>query len=162
LALGLSSPGGPGSCPFLSTVITVGEPEYEKWPAPEDAGHSIFLSRSNFCLPDCAMPANYWYAGVCDRTPDRACRMVAALAQSENLLPEPELPLIRLDSRYNREGQLRRSAGPPAFPLRPHTVDEDVPAMKRAVDLTGSLIALVIILGNSEGPHCYVVRVVQQ
>jgi hypothetical protein len=32
------------------------------------------------------------------------------------LLPEPELPLIRLDSRYNREGQLRRSAGPPASP----------------------------------------------
>jgi lipopolysaccharide/colanic/teichoic acid biosynthesis glycosyltransferase len=67
------------------------------------------------------------------------------LAQSENLLPEPELPLIRLDSRYNREGQLRRSAGPPAFPLWPHTVDEDVPAMKRAVDLTGSLIALVLL-----------------
>jgi lipopolysaccharide/colanic/teichoic acid biosynthesis glycosyltransferase len=40
---------------------------------------------------------------------------------------------------------LRRSAGPPAFPLRPHTVDEDVPAMKRAVDLTGSLIALVLL-----------------
>jgi lipopolysaccharide/colanic/teichoic acid biosynthesis glycosyltransferase len=71
--------------------------------------------------------------------------VVAALAQSENLLPEPELPLIHLDSQYNREGQLRRSAGPPAFPLRPHTVDEDVPAMKRAVDLTGSLIALVLL-----------------
>jgi lipopolysaccharide/colanic/teichoic acid biosynthesis glycosyltransferase len=71
--------------------------------------------------------------------------MVATLAQSENPLPEPELPLIRLDSRYNREGQLRRSAGPPAFPLRPHTVDEDVPAMKRAVDLTSSLIALALL-----------------
>jgi lipopolysaccharide/colanic/teichoic acid biosynthesis glycosyltransferase len=40
---------------------------------------------------------------------------------------------------------LRRSAGPPAFPLRPHTVDEDVPAMKRAMDITGSLIALVLL-----------------
>jgi lipopolysaccharide/colanic/teichoic acid biosynthesis glycosyltransferase len=40
---------------------------------------------------------------------------------------------------------LGRSAGPPAFPPRPHTVDEDVPAMKRAVDLTGSLIALVLL-----------------
>jgi hypothetical protein len=38
-----------------------------------------------------------------DRSPDRACRMVATLAQTENLLPEPELPLIRLDRRCNRE-----------------------------------------------------------
>jgi hypothetical protein len=39
-----------------------------------------------------------------------------SLAQSENLLPEPELPLIHLDSPYNREGQLPRPASPPAFP----------------------------------------------
>jgi lipopolysaccharide/colanic/teichoic acid biosynthesis glycosyltransferase len=49
---------------------------------------------------------------------------------------------IHLDSGYNREAQLRRSADPPAFPLRPLSID--VPAMKRAVDITGSLIALVL------------------
>ena len=71
--------------------------------------------------------------------------MVAALTQSENLLPEPELPLIHLDSPYNREGQLPRPASPPAFPLRSRTADEHVPLMKRAMDVTGSLIALVLL-----------------
>jgi hypothetical protein len=67
-----------------------------------------------------------------------------SLAQSENLLPEPELPLIHLDSPFNREGQLARPASPPAFPLRSRTADEHVPLMKRAMDITGSLIALVL------------------
>ena len=60
-------------------------------------------------------------------------------------LPEPELPLIHLDSPYNREGQLPRPASPPAFPLRSRTADEHVPLMKRAMDITGSLIALVLL-----------------
>jgi lipopolysaccharide/colanic/teichoic acid biosynthesis glycosyltransferase len=52
--------------------------------------------------------------------------------------------LIHLDSPYNREGQLPRPASPPAFPLRSRTADEHVPLMKRAMDITGSLIALVL------------------
>jgi hypothetical protein len=71
--------------------------------------------------------------------------MVGALAQSEYLLPEPELPLIHLDSPYNREGQLPRPASPPAFPLRSRTADEHVPLMKRGMDITGSLIAVVLL-----------------
>ena len=77
--------------------------------------------------------------------PDLWACVVAALAQGENLLPEPELPLIHLDSPYNREGQLPRPASPPAFPLRSRTADEHVPLMKRAMDITGSLIALVLL-----------------
>jgi hypothetical protein len=49
-----------------------------------------------------------------------AC-VVAAPAQSENLLPEPELPLIHLDSPYNQVGQFPRPASPPQFPLRSRT-----------------------------------------
>jgi lipopolysaccharide/colanic/teichoic acid biosynthesis glycosyltransferase len=71
--------------------------------------------------------------------------MVATLAQSENLLPEPELPLIHLDSPYNWEGQLPRPASPPAFPLRSRSAEEHVPLMKQAMDITGSLIALVLL-----------------
>jgi lipopolysaccharide/colanic/teichoic acid biosynthesis glycosyltransferase len=52
---------------------------------------------------------------------------------------------FHLDSPYNREGQLPRPASPPAFPLRSRAADEHVPLMKRAVDLTGSLIALVLL-----------------
>ena len=52
---------------------------------------------------------------------------------------------IHLDSPYNREGQLPRPASPPAFPLRSRTADEHVPLMKRAMDITGSLIALVLL-----------------
>jgi hypothetical protein len=68
-----------------------------------------------------------------------------SLAQSENLLPVPELPLIHLDSPYNREGQLPRPASPPVFPLRSRTADEHVPLMKRVMDITGSLIAFVLL-----------------
>jgi lipopolysaccharide/colanic/teichoic acid biosynthesis glycosyltransferase len=38
---------------------------------------------------------------------------------------------------------LPRPASPPAFPLRSRTAEEYVPLMKRATDITGSLIALL-------------------
>jgi hypothetical protein len=56
------------------------------------------------------------WVGYARTQPDLWAGVVAALAQGENLLPEPELPLIHLDSPYNREGQLPRPASPPAFP----------------------------------------------
>jgi lipopolysaccharide/colanic/teichoic acid biosynthesis glycosyltransferase len=40
---------------------------------------------------------------------------------------------------------LPRPASPPAFPLRSRTEDEQFPLMKRAMDITGSLIALVLL-----------------
>jgi lipopolysaccharide/colanic/teichoic acid biosynthesis glycosyltransferase len=39
---------------------------------------------------------------------------------------------------------LPRPASPPAFPLRSRTADAHVPLMKRATDITGSLITLVL------------------
>ena len=40
---------------------------------------------------------------------------------------------------------MSRLESPPAFPLRSRTADEHVPLMKRAMDITGSLIALVLL-----------------
>jgi hypothetical protein len=75
--------------------------------------------------------ANLRY-GLVASLEDRSVRSVRIAA----LTPNP-------DATDNEP--LRRSAGPPAFPLRPHTADEHVPLMKRAMDVTGSLIALVLL-----------------
>jgi hypothetical protein len=77
--------------------------------------------------------------------PDLWACVVAALAQGENLLPEPELPLIHLDSPYTGRDNCRVRQARLHSPLRSRTADEHVPLMKRAMDITGSLIALVLL-----------------